>query len=88
MPEVAAPQAENFMPEMEVPGWDIPESNAAGSSQADGVGLFSEDAAPTKIYEPKRHKKESGFAFSETDQLIQGSGQASEPAGNDWMIYG
>ena len=81
MPEVAAPQAEYFMPEMEVPGWDISESKVASSCQADGVELFSEDAAPTKIYEPKHHKKESGFAFPVPEQ-------AAEPEGNDWMIYG
>ena len=43
------------------------------------MALFSEDTAPTKIYEPKRHKKESGLDFPE---------QAAETAGGDWMIYG
>ena len=85
MPEVAAPQTEpagNFMPEMEVPGWDRPESVfAESSSQPDSMALFSEETAPTKIYEPKRHKKNSGFNFPEPEQ-------AAETAGSDWMIYG
>ena len=85
VPEVPAPQTEpagNFMPEMEMPGWDMQGNVFAESSRQPGsMGLFSEDAAPTKIYEPKRHKKESGFAFPK-------QGQAAEPAGNDWMIYG
>ena len=91
VPEVAAPQREpagDFMPEMEVPGWDMAESIfAESSSRTDSKGLFSEETAPAKIYEPKRHKKESGFAFSETDRAFQEPGQA-ETAGNDWMIYG
>lgn len=85
MPEVAAPQIEpagNFMPEMEVPRWDRPESVfAESSSQSDSMALFSEETAPTKIYEPKRHKKNSGFNFPEPEQ-------AAETAGSDWMIYG
>ena len=82
VPEVAAPQTENFMPEMEVPGWDMPGSVfAESSSQPDSMGLFSEDAAPTKIYEPKHHKRESDFDFPEPEQ-------AAETEGNDWMIYG
>ena len=85
MPEVPVPQTEpvgNFMPEMEVPGWNMPESVfAESSSRPDSRELFSEETAPTKIYEPKRHKKESGFDFPVPEQ-------AAEPAGNDWMIYG
>ena len=84
MPEVAAPQTEpagDFMPGLEVPGWDMSGNGVVGSSQTDGVGMFSEDTAPTKIYDPKRHKKESGSAFPEPEQ-------AAETAGNDWMIYG
>ncbi len=83
MLEVAAPQTEpagDFMPEMEVPGWDMPESIfVESSSQPGSMGLFSEETAPTKIYEPKRHKKENSFDFPEL---------AAETAGNDWMIYG
>lgn len=85
MPEVAAPQTEpagDFMLELEVLGWDMAESiSPESSSQADSMALFSEETAPTKIYEPKRHKKESGSAFPEPEQ-------AAETAGNDWMIYG
>ena len=70
------------MPEMEVPGWDRPESIfVESSSRPDSMGLFSEEIAPTKIYEPKHHKKESGFDFPVPEQTV-------EPAGNDWMIYG
>ena len=83
VPEVAAPQREpagDFMPEMEVPGWDMAESIfAESSSRTDNKGLFSEETAPTKIYEPKRHKKNSGFNFPEPEQ-------AAETAGSDWMI--
>ena len=85
MPEVAALQTEpvgNFMPEMKVPGWDMAENVfAVSSSQPDSMALFSEEAAPTKIYEPKRHKRNSDSAFPEREQ-------AAETAGNDWMIYG
>ena len=70
------------MLELEVPRWDMAESiSPESSSQADSMALFSEETAPTKIYEPKRHKKESGSAFPEPEQ-------AAETAGNDWMIYG
>lgn len=87
IPEVAAAVqgtelVNAFMPELEVPGWDLAESIfPESSSQADSMALFSEETAPTKLYEPKRHKKESGFAFPEPEQ-------AAETAGNDWMIYG
>ncbi len=85
VPEMAAPQREpagDFMLELEVPGWDMAESIfAESSSRPDSRGLCSEETAPTKIYEPKRHKKESGFDFPVPEQ-------AAEPAGNDWMIYG
>lgn len=61
MPGMDVSQAESFMPEMEVPGWDRPESIFVESSnQADSIALFSEETAPTKIYVPKRHKKDSG----------------------------
>ena len=87
LPEVAAPQTEpvgNFMPEMKVPGWDMAENVfAESSSQPDSMALFSEETAPTKIYEPKRHKKNSDFNFPELEPE-----QAAETAGSDWMIYG
>ena len=74
--------ADDFLPEPEVPGWDMAESIfPESSSRTDSMGLFSEETAPTKIYEPKRHKKESGSVFPEPEQ-------AAEKAGNDWMIYG
>jgi hypothetical protein len=91
MPEVAAPQTEpvgNFMPKMEVPGWDMAESVfAENSSQAESMALFSEETAPTKIYEPKRHKKESGSDFTGTVPAFQETEQ-TDKAGGDWMIYG
>ena len=34
VPEVAAPQTENFMPEMKVPGWDMAESVFASRSRS------------------------------------------------------
>lgn len=91
MPEVAAPQTEpagDFMPELEMPGWDMAESiSPESSSRTDSMGLFSEETAPTKIYEPKRHKKESGSDFTGTVPAFQETEQ-TDKAGGDWMIYG
>ena len=91
VPEVAVPQAEpagDFMPEPEVPGWDMAESiSPESSSRTDSMALFLEDTAPTKIYEPKRHKKESGSDFTGTVPAFQETEQ-TDKAGGDWMIYG
>ena len=56
-------------------GWNMPENGIA-----DSMEIFSEDTAPTKIYEPKHSRAESRQVFSEPVQ--------TEKAGNDWMIYG
>lgn len=91
VPEVAVPQAEpagDFMPEPEVPGWDMAESiSPESSSRTDSMALFLEDTVPTKIYEPKRHKKESGSDFTGTVPAFQETEQ-TDKAGGDWMIYG
>lgn len=69
-----------------ISGWDMPQVAAAEPGMAgnirqpDGMEIFAEDTAPTKIYEPKHHRAESRQVFSEPVQ--------TEKAGNDWMIYG
>lgn len=93
IPEVAAAVqgtelVNAFMPELEVPGWDMAESiSPESSSQADSMALFSEETASTKLYEPKRHKKESGLDFPETVPAFQELEQTDKVSG-DWMIYG
>ena len=73
MPEVivqTAKPTESALAEMEVPG---------NIFQQDSMEMSEVDNAPTKIYEPKRHKAESGQVLSE-------SGQSDKAGG--WMIYG
>ena len=84
MPECDKPEqavAETELEDRFMSGWDMAGNDIAGSiSQPDSMGLFSEDTAPTKIYEPKHRKKETGLVFQQPEQ--------TKKMDNDWMIYG